>query len=175
MPANWTQPATWTVNQLVTAADMNTHLRDNLEFLKDPPTGAYKADESADYNTTSTSFVNVDVTNFAFSLDTAGGDVLIGFYGTFIMNAASREVYLDVDVNTLGRVGGNDGLIAGQNPETSVTRPIPISFTYLLRNLSAGNHIFRLQWKVDGGNATLYAGAGTTGWDLHPQFWVREI
>src|SRR5436309_5601123 len=30
----WTAPATWTVGQLVTAATMNTHVRDNLKYLK---------------------------------------------------------------------------------------------------------------------------------------------
>jgi hypothetical protein len=29
----WTNPLTWTVNQIVTAAQLNTHVRDNLLFL----------------------------------------------------------------------------------------------------------------------------------------------
>jgi hypothetical protein len=28
---------------------------------------------------------------------------------------------------------------------------------------------------VSAGTATLYAGAGTLGLDVHPQFWVREL
>ena len=175
MPANWTQPATWSVNQLVTADDLNEQLRDNLEFLKGPPTGAYKADQVADYTTTSTSFVDVDGTNFSFSLNTAGGDVLIGFTGTFLTNAANRQIYLDAHVNTLGRVGGDDGLVMSQNPGESTNRPFSMAFVYLLRSLPAGTHIFRVQWKVDSGTGTLYAGAGTSQRDVHPQFWVREV
>ena len=30
----WTTPKTWTIGELVTADDLNTHLRDNLSHLK---------------------------------------------------------------------------------------------------------------------------------------------
>src|SRR5262245_9497185 len=30
----WTSPSDWTVSEIVTAAKMNTHVRDNLKFLK---------------------------------------------------------------------------------------------------------------------------------------------
>lgn len=33
MPAIWTPPITWVVDQLVTEADLNQQVRDNLEFL----------------------------------------------------------------------------------------------------------------------------------------------
>jgi hypothetical protein len=175
MPAIWTTPATWAVNQLVTADDLNEQLRDNLEFLKGPPTGAYKANQGSDYGTSSTSFVNVDATNWAFSLDIAGGAVLMGFQGSVLGNTTSRRVYFDVDVNTLGRLGADDGLVTVHNPNGSDARIVLAAFTYLLTGLPAGTHIFRLQWKVDNGSAILYAGAGTANVDVHPQFWVREI
>ncbi len=34
MSAIWTTPKTWQVDELLTATDMNTHLRDNLDYLK---------------------------------------------------------------------------------------------------------------------------------------------
>ncbi len=176
MPANWTQPATWTVNQLVTADDLNEQLRDNLEFLKDPPSGAYMADESANYSTTSSTFVDVDATNFALSLTTAGGDVLVGFYGTMANAGVGGRTFFDVDVSTSGRIGGDDGLITVQNPDASSgDRVCVVSFVYLLTGLAAGTHEFSLQWKALVNTATLYAGAGTSNVDVHPQFWAREI
>ena len=33
----WTTPKTWATNEVVTAANMNTHLRDNMAFLGSPP------------------------------------------------------------------------------------------------------------------------------------------
>ena len=31
---SWTSPKTWVVGTLTTAADLNTHIRDNLRYLK---------------------------------------------------------------------------------------------------------------------------------------------
>jgi hypothetical protein len=33
----WTSPKTWSVNEVVTAANMNTHLKDNMIFVGSPP------------------------------------------------------------------------------------------------------------------------------------------
>ena len=50
-----------------------------------------------------------------------------------------------------------------------------VSFTRLITGLSAGEHTFKLRWRVTGGTGYIYAGAGTSGYDVHPQFWVREM
>jgi hypothetical protein len=54
---------------------------------------------------------------------------------------------------------------------------IPLQFTRLVTGLAAGVHTFNLQWAVEDAvnTITLYAGAGTASYDLHPQFWVREL
>ncbi len=111
MPAVWTSPKTWATGELVTAALLNTHLRDNLEFLKAPPTTVYVLNESSDYTTTSTSFVNVDNTKLALALTTNGGDVLISFHGMLLSSSNGRVISLDVEVDGV-RLGGDDGLIA---------------------------------------------------------------
>jgi hypothetical protein len=36
----WTTPASWSTNEVVTAAKMNTHVRDNVAFLGSPPSVA---------------------------------------------------------------------------------------------------------------------------------------
>lgn len=36
----WTTPKTWATNEVVTAANMNTHVRDNVTFLGSPPSCA---------------------------------------------------------------------------------------------------------------------------------------
>jgi hypothetical protein len=171
---SWTQPKTWT-NEPLVAGDLNTHLRDNLEALKEPPTASYVLNESSDYSTTSTSFGNVDGTKLSLTITTSGGDVLIGFYGTFKPGNNANIGYLDVEMDGL-RIGGDDGLIAVERAATGATpNRLPISFVRLVTGLAAGSHTFKLQWKVNGGTGELYAGAGTLGTDLHPQFWVREV
>lgn len=172
----WTEPKTWTAEPLV-ASDLNTHLRDNLNEIKDPPTDHYEPNELTDYSTTSASFVNVDGTNLALTITTSGGDVMVAFHGYVRPGNNSDQVYFDVELDTVGnRIGGDDGIIAAMRAASGGTPTrIPISFVRLITGLAAGSHTFKLQWKVSGGTGELYAGAGTSGADLHPQFWVREV
>lgn len=164
----WTTPKTWS-NEPLVAGDLNTHLRDNMEALKDPPSGNVVLDELTDYSTTSTIFVDIDSSVLSITLDTNGGDVIVHFHGITRGSSGNSFMYLDVTVDGV-RVGGDDG-ITGTSSLTWNT----VSFTRLITGLSAGSHTFTLQWKLASGDHTLYAGAGTSGRDLHPQFWVREI
>ncbi len=165
----WTTPKTWAVDELVTASALNTHMRDNLNALKAPPTAHYEVDEASDYTTNSTSFVDVDATHLALTITTSGGDVLVHFHANPSIGAPAF-LHFDVDVDG-ARVGGDDGIVRYSTPSYNV----PVSFTRLITGLAAGEHVFTLQWKVNSGTATLYAGAGTSGYDVHPQFWAREI
>jgi hypothetical protein len=172
MTAAWTTPKTWNTGDPLTASDMNTHIRDNFEFVKTPPTGYYKANEASDYTTTSSSFANVDATNFVQTITTAGGDVLVGFSGTIKHSTAGQNVYLDVEVDGV-RAAGDDGMLQVSCPGTNYA--FNATFVRMIRGLSAGSHTFKLQWKTSAATATMFAGAGTSGSDLHPEFWVREV
>ncbi len=168
----WTTPKTW-VSEPLTSTDLNTHLRDNLDFLKNPPTAVHAADQASDYQTTSASFVAVDSTHFDFSLTTAGGAVLLSFYGV-MRHSDTGAAFMDVAVDGV-RQGGNDGLVVAHWP-TVDNRAISVCFQHLVTGLSAFNaHTFELMWRVAGGSVTLFAGAGTTQRDCIPQFWVREV
>jgi hypothetical protein len=172
----WTTPATWAVDQLVTAGDLNTELRDNLNALKTPPSAHYECDESSDITTNSTSWVDVDST-LELTITTSGGDVMIGFTGTVDVGNSQTRVYFDVyESEADARLGGDDGICMLKHASVSaIVYFYPVSFVYLATGLSAGEHTFTLQWKVNANSATLYAGAGTSGYDVHPQFWVREV
>jgi hypothetical protein len=161
----WTQPKTWTSEPL-TSSDLNMHLRDNLEMLKAPPTASYTLNQATDYTTTSTTFTNVDATNLSLTIVTSGGDVMVHF-DCFCANATGA-VYLDFTVDG-ARHAGDEGVA-----RTLSNSGQSLAFTRLVRGLTAGSHTFNLQWRVSGGTGTLYAGAGTVNFDIHPQFWVRE-
>jgi hypothetical protein len=162
----WTQPKTWSSEPL-TSSDLNTHLRDNLEELKDPPSEQYVLNQGTDYTTTSTSWVNVDNTNLAFTLTTNGGDVLVHVHLPVV--GSGGIVYLDLEVDGT-RLAGDDGLARAAAGGVAI-----VSFTRLITGLAAGSHTIKLQWKVGAGTGTIYAGAGTSGNDLHGQMWVREV
>lgn len=172
MTATWTAPRTWETNDLVSANDLNQELRDNLEYLKSPVTALYNVNEASNYSTTSTSFVDVDGTDLALTIVTTGGDVMVGFCASFINSTADARTYFDIAVDGT-RKAGDDGLAMGEAESANAMESV--GFVYLIRGLSAGSHTFKLQWKVSAGTSTLYAGAGTSTADIHPQFWVREV
>ncbi len=170
----WATPVTWGVDQLVTASDLNAQLRDNLNVLKTPPSAHYELNESSDYTTNSATFVDVDATagKFNLTITTSGGDVFVGFHGC-VEHSNSLAVFFDVLVDGVTQVGGNDGIVRVR--QGAASDMVSVSFVRLVTGLSAASHSFKLQWKTGGATATLLAGAGTSGKDVHPQFWVREI
>ncbi len=174
----WTSPRTWSAGETVTPTIMNTHVRDNLNALKAPPTDLYNFDEGADYTTTtSANFTDVDATDLQLSIDTTGGDVLIWFFGTVNLGATAADIYFNVVDNGVA-VAANDGLIQlRSNGITNAdTSEFPIAFIFLQQSVTAGNHLYKLQWKTSSGDTvTLRAGAGTSNKDTHPQFGCREI
>lgn len=166
----WTTPPTVATNDLMTASYYNTYVVANLLALKSPPTDTYEVDEGANYTITATSFTNVDATDLSLTITTTGGDVLIGWNCLLNNNGASTINSFDVTMDGT-RIGGDDG-IHGLFVSNGY---VPISFTRLKKGVAAGSHTFNLQCKVSGGTATIYAGAGTSNYDFHPQFWVREV
>jgi hypothetical protein len=135
------------------------------------PKADYTLNESSNYTTTSTSFADIDAVKLALSITSNGGDVLVQFHGTFTINAAST-FWLELMVDGVAHAG-DDGIGGFSVPATGAG--VTASFTRLIKGLSAGSHTFKLRWKTLSNTLTLYAGAGTASWDVHPQFWVKEI
>lgn len=162
---SWTIPKTWTVGEPLTAGDMNTHLRDNLLALKQRPSAAIILDETSNYATTSAYFVDVDPAKLSLTIETTGGDVLVG-----LVAYAYGLALWDLTVDGARQAGG-DGLLRG----LAVSGYHPLTFVWMLSGLAAGVHQVRLQWRSASGTAYLYAGDGAAGLDLHPQFWLKEL
>lgn len=168
---DYTDPKTQSPGDPLLSADWNTHVRDNVKALKDLPSDNYEVDEGVDY-TPGGAFADVDGTNLKFTITTFGGDVLIGWFCSCVGSAGGSIIYFDVKVDT-SLIGGDDGLIC---VEFAANKTESVSFIRLLTGLSAGVHTFSLQAKFAGGGAvTIFAGAGTANFDVHPGFFVREV
>jgi hypothetical protein len=168
----WTTPISWT-NILSDASHFNEQIRDNLLALKQPPTAHYEANESSNFLTFSTTYDDVDNvgSQWTFTFTTNGGDVLIGLAATG--RSISSFSLLDVSVDGT-RIANNASGGIRQITGTFMN----VSFLRWIRGLSAGSHTFILQWKHNTGGANfgqIPAGAGTSGSDVHPRFWVREV
>lgn len=170
MPATWTAEKTWSVGELVTAALINTHLRDKVEYLKTPAlANSGGINLGADITGTSTSFAALDTTNLRVALPSTfpGGGILVVLNAT-IINSVPTTVLFDVAVDG-SRHGGDDGLF-GVSPSSATAR-FPVSFVRYIPGLTSGAHNIDLYYKnVAASTTTLYAGAGTANGDLHPQF-----
>lgn len=177
----WHTPITWQVDQLVTEADFNAQIRDNLEYLKgridSPETRSFHMNQTSDYATTSTEFVDIDPVNLAFTLNTNGGDVLFSFFGVV---AVSGTVDINVCFDLLidgARIGGDAGIayVSCKGGSGASLSNGFIALTFLVRGLVAGTHNLRLQWRVTGQSATLRAGASGPSSNVRSQCWVREL
>lgn len=172
----WTTPQTWVDDELVTASDLNTHLRDNLNALKAPPTAYAVRDNLGDYSTTATDFELIDNTNLKLTLTTHGGDVFVWLLGTFYHATSGGRVYLDIQVDGSGRLMSTyAGGLASDTLESSerlITLP-PI----LVSGLSAGEHTFSPMWRTNSGTLFLRSdsGASQAYRQVAVHFYAREI
>ncbi len=146
----WTTPKTWTTGELVTAAQLNTHIRDNLNALFNPVTGV--ATITTDITTTNTSFE--DATGLSVTLTTAGDTVLAVFTGTIGISGAANTIFIDFHDGST-RIGGTEGLIKklfdGTASETNG------SFSHVITGLTPGSNTIKVQWRVDAGTGTITA------------------
>lgn len=166
MTATFTTPRTWSDAELVTAALLNTHIRDNEDYLLTPNTIYVKNTSATDFTTTSTSYVAVDAT-LSVALTTHGGHLLIGAtFNCDLSTVGTITFAFDVDGTQHYQWQANTNAAAGTpeyrgNNRASVLLPASI--------IAAGAHTVALKWKVSTGTGTVYNDA------LNTFFWAVEI
>ena len=122
MTAVWTPPRTWNVGELVTAGLLNTHLRDNLEFLY---FGNYQIiSEGLGQNITSTTFATVPGWNVTITPSSATAKWLFIFTAQWQHSAANGALLLDLHDSVVGgRLGGTSlGLYRDHSFATNVAK-----------------------------------------------------
>jgi hypothetical protein len=166
----WTTPKTWAVDELVTATLLNTHLRDNLNYLLGGRVqNSILRDNSGNYTTTSTSFTDVDATNLAITLALKGSRALVGFGGVVGHTSGGGWAAFDIDVG--GTRHGNGftyGLVRVATDDGGVSTGF--SYVTLITGLS-GSTTFKLQWRTGSGTASLWSQSST----VPVAFWAVEI
>lgn len=153
----WIQPKTWS-NEPLIAADMNTHIRDNLLALKHPPTQSHVL--TSIVSTTSTSYVSIS-SDFEFTITTTGGDVMLGLFGRLYCGTGTG--YFDIEVDGVDYFS-NAG--SGTYYGALHANILHQGFMALITGLSAGSHTFKFKFRITAGTFTINQGA---------QAWVREV
>lgn len=159
---SWTTPKTWSANEIVGAADMNTHIRDNMNALKDPP--FYQTAITANWSASATTWTGIS--SLSAVLNTYGGDIMVHFQA-FIWN---EEAAVNLQYNGTSYVTTTSGLartmrigLTGTNIGNHVT------YTVWVTGLPSGTHVFAPVVKTDNGQWAQLQG------DRNPiMFWVRE-
>lgn len=151
----WTTMRDLDAGDLVLASDMDA-LRTNLEYLEDCNWVSSGYVAGSNYSTSSSSWANIDGTNLAITIVTAGRPILLYGAGKFGVSGSPGNVFVDImiDADRVGtsRLGGSDGLVQWSNSDQY------IGFAHIQEGLSAGTHTAGLQWKNTGTNgALLYA------------------
>lgn len=165
MTATWTQPRTWATGELTTAAQFNQHIRDNLDWLKTPTAGTVTW-PTANFTTTSTSFV--DVTGLTTTITGNGGGFDVYFTALCTNSSLGATTYFDILVDSVSVSALTNG-VQGWSQEVAGAA-VPFGFVYHLAAYSAGSHTIKLQARVSAGTLTVY---GTTA-NIRGQFYVRE-
>lgn len=160
----WTAPITWAAAQLVSATDLNTHIRDNENFLYTRfPVQQALVTNAGNYTTTSTSFVDVDATNLILTITPATGTVVIMAFLTASL-AVTGTVYFDLILDSTTRYSASASGSAFLNIGGSNQAPVTIFGRF--SGLSNTAHTFKLQWKVSASTGTIYGSAAAMiGWE----------
>jgi hypothetical protein len=149
----WTTPATWVSDYVVTASDLNIYLRDNSNYLLGSrPLAESIKSGSANYSTTSTTYVDVDGTNIKVSITPASTRALV--WAQFQWNASAQATWFDIYCDVLNARGGaaTFGLGGGFSGLGG------LSIQHIFTGLTPGVlTTFKLQWRVNsGGTGTIY-------------------
>lgn len=156
----WTEPPrTWTTTELVTAAIMNTHVRDQLAYLL--RTAVIDHDNNTAFTFTNTTYLDLD----AVTGGTAGSAVAVSFTSP---NAGNVQVTVGGQLanGTLGartflgyRISGattlasddNDALAFESDPATTNSQSSWVTYP----SVNAGSNTYELQGRVTSGTATV--------------------
>lgn len=145
----WTTPKTWSFAEGMTPAIFNTHIRDNLEFLKTRPHVIVTIDDT----TNSATFAADSAQG---TLETYGGNVLMVLMEGYSANTGTN-VACAVDFAIDGVLQGdatNGNLPFNSHPTANAKYPL-MPFLVTTTPPSADEHIFEVYRKTASGTLTV--------------------
>ncbi len=161
----YTAPPTWTPDQIVSAADLNTYLTANLNYLWQRPKVGIIRNNGGTYTTTATSRADIDGTNLKAILQITNGAILAGLTVTTIGGASgyANDPRFDLDYNGV-KAAPAYSVIQNNSGIQS------ISMTWLLTGLTPGSYTLKPQWFVPAGTGAIQCSANSP-----VIFWAAEI
>ncbi|KKN43485.1 hypothetical protein LCGC14_0702760 [marine sediment metagenome] len=168
---SWLTPRDWQQHDVIAATRLND-ISTDLNYLFNRPRDETLYEIPVSITMTNTTPVAIDTANFRVSLETFGGDVLIGYslissHGT-AAGVAIYDILMDNDIyasskNTVYAARGIYYRKAQDNADQE-----HITQVFLWTDISAGTHYFDLMAWVVSGTLTLDA-------DSTIQLWALEV
>lgn len=153
----WTTPITWSSNAVVTAAQLNTHIRDNENYLLSRNNSQIIRNNTAAY-TTSGAFAAIDTTNLSITLTMTTTKVLLMLVGTASNSTAGQETDFDFLID--GTRYGNSytrGLSGFYAPGNGYHVMVNVA---VIATVTAGSRTFKPCWRAGGGTSSFYSDTG---------------
>ena len=156
----WTTPATWSSNQVVTAAQLNTHIRDNENYLLSRANNQIIRANGSNYTTTSSTFAAIDTTNLSITLTMTTTKVRLILAGVAYNSTAGSEVEFDFFVDGT-RVGASytRGLYGFYQPVNNYWCAVNLS---IVTTVSTGSRVFKPVWRTGSNTANFVSDTGNT-------------
>jgi hypothetical protein len=151
----WTTPKTWSTNEVVTAANANTHWRDNLSFLGSPPSCAVSHSTSplvsdstftvmsADTELFDTDTMHSTVSNTSRITATTAGRYELKVTMRFGINGAGSRIIAY-------RINGGSNIQIASYPNAGAQETVISGWDTVV--LAATDYVEALAWQNVGGN-----------------------
>lgn len=147
----WTDPRTWVAGAKLTAAQLNTDVRDNLDFINDRMLGY--AEVTSDQATITS---EVDLTGLTTTVD-VGTDRMIKITGMVHIRGTSVE-----NVGTLRIKESTTVLNAAQSFWTRTNADGELIAMAIVNSPSAGSHTYKLSLQMPTGSGSIDMKASST-------------
>lgn len=149
----WTTPRTWTTGEVVTAAIMNTHVRDNLDDLDRRTTLSGNTIATAE-TTTSTAYADLTTSGPAVTVTVgANGRALVALYASAANTADTGAVFMSFAVSGATTIAAGDGFALAYSPPSAGTG-MRASVVSLRSGLNSGSNTFTAKYRVVSGTGS---------------------
>lgn len=147
---SWTAPRTWVTGEIVTAALLNTHLKDNLVDLdrRTSPTGSVVA---TNQTTTATSYSDLATAGPAVTVTIGStGKALMAMHSGLANATAGIASFMGFAISGATTLAASDTTAIGFTSATSAVG-IRCGSTLVLTGLNVGSTTFTAKFRMDPG------------------------
>lgn len=149
--AGWTSPKTWNSGDILTAADMDTYVRDNTTFLSSS-TGATVATSQT---TTSTTYADLATVGPTVTV-TTGAHALVIVTCQLFNNGANNGSFMGFAVSGATTTAAADATALEYDQNANASNALRASAMYYV-TVNAGSNTFTAKYRVTAGTGTFAA------------------